>query len=94
MNYKEINQKALEHLGIHNQQMKAIEEMAELTNALMRLRDGRCAEQDVITEIADVTIMMQQLALFFGQAQVDSEIRYKMYRLNGRLQEEKNVTSL
>lgn len=94
MNYKEINQKALEHFGIQNQKMKAIEEMAELTNALMRLRDGRCAEQDVITEIADVTIMMQQLAIFFGQEQVDNEISYKMYRLNGRLNEEKHASSL
>lgn len=87
MEHEDIYQKAIEYFGIDNQKLKAIEEMAELTNALIHLRDGRCEEQDVITEIADVTIMMQQLAIFFGKEKVENEILRKVYRLNHRIED-------
>lgn len=42
------------------------EECAELINALCKYKRGRVTDSDVITEIADVMIMCEQMAYYFG----------------------------
>lgn len=85
MNTQEIYRQAVEEYGIEPQRKMAIEEMAELTNALMKQDRGRNTEADVIEEIADVTIMMQQLAIIYGPSAVQEQIEYKTQRLALRL---------
>ena len=63
----------------------AIEEMAELTNALMKDRRGRVTLEDIITEVADVIIMMNQLSYILGRDKVQAEIERKIIRLKGRI---------
>lgn len=80
--------RALEVYGINHQIWKTIEELSELSNALAKWKDGRNDENDVITEIADVQIMMEQLSIFFGEQKVQDERLEKITRLKGRIDKE------
>lgn len=72
----------------------AIEEMSELTKALCKerraqLTPGKHAEAhaNVIEEIADVSIMLQQLLIIFDKDnEIQKEVDYKIDRLEQRLQ--------
>lgn len=77
--------KTLVEYGISSQKMMAIEECAELQNALAKLARGRVSTQDIITELADVSIMVDQLALFFGEKAFAEERNRKVRRLEERL---------
>ncbi len=72
---------AVRHYGAEHQKKKAIEEMGELITALSREQDGRATPEEVITEIADVQIMVRQLALIYGPDKVAKEIDRKERRL-------------
>jgi len=85
MDYEKICKGAIERFGFRRQVEKAEEEMAELISALHHFKDGRATMDDVVTEIADVTIMMLQLAMIFGKEEVDDEVVYKLKRLEDRL---------
>lgn len=67
------------------QAMKAVEECAEMTAALMHFFSDRALMEEVITEIADVQIMCEQLALMFGPAEVEREKQRKLERMKERL---------
>lgn len=86
MTEQEIYQKAVAQYGVEPQVKMAIEEMAELTNAFMKFDRGRNTVDDIVEEIADVTIMMRQMALIFGQKAVDLQIAYKTQRLAKRME--------
>ena len=88
MEKQEIYKQAIAQYGVEPQRKMAIEEMAELTNALMKFDRGRNTVEDIVEEIADVTIMMQQLAIIYGQKAVDLQIDYKTARLAKRLNKE------
>lgn len=88
MTKEEIYKKAIEQYGVEQQRKMAIEEMAELLNAMMKFDRGRNTVDDIIEEIADVTIMMRQLAIIYGQKAVDLQIDYKTQRLARRLNKE------
>lgn len=85
MTHEEIYQQAVETYGVESQTKMAIEEMAELTNALMKLARGRVTVPDVIEEIADVKIMMEQLSYIYGKDAVQTQVDYKTNRLKFRL---------
>ena len=81
---------AIDKYGAAAQIDVAIEEMAELTKALMKWRrageNGTLIvkhEAAVLEEMADVQIMLNQLALIYGDAN-EWEIR-KLERLEARL---------
>jgi NTP pyrophosphatase (non-canonical NTP hydrolase) len=63
----EIKRAALEHWGEELQVNLAIEEMSELTHALLkyRRRPSEDREDHVREEIADVLIMLDQLLLIY-----------------------------
>lgn len=62
-----------------------VEECSELTNAICKFRRGRVNEDDIITEIADVMIMCEQMAAYFGKDKVALEKENKLERLEERL---------
>lgn len=86
MTNEEIYKKAIETYGVESQIKMAIEEMAELTNALMKLQRGRVTIPDVVEEIADVKIMCEQLAYVFGQKEVETQVSFKTNRLKFRME--------
>ena len=79
---------AVHHYGAEHQKKKAIEEMGELITAISREQDGRATTEQVITEIADVQIMMRQMALIYGIDAVANEIDRKQRRLLRRMDKE------
>ena len=86
MTPQDIYKKAIATYGVEPQRKMAIEEMAELTNALMKFDRGRNTVDDIIEEIADVTIMMSQLSIIYGEKAVQLQIDYKTQRLARRLE--------
>lgn len=85
---KSVPMLALHHYGAEHQKKKAIEEMGELITAMSREQDGRATPEEVITEIADVQIMVLQLAYIYGLDKVIEEIDRKERRLIRRMDKE------
>lgn len=81
----QLYNKALNKYGIKAQEWVLIEECGELLNALAKLKRGRSTKEDIITELADVHIMVEQMALFFGLEEFQTEKERKLARLNERL---------
>lgn len=79
--------KAIETFGTAIQIDIAIEECSELINALCKWKRRRVGDSEVVTEIADVQIMMAQMALMFGWDEVDEERQKKLARLERRIAE-------
>ncbi len=52
---------AVEKLGRRSQFTKVLEELAELTLALIHYKDGKTTHDEVVDEIVDVSIMLEQL---------------------------------
>ena len=84
---KEILDKAIQTYGTESQLNMAIEECSEFIDAIMKFRRGRVGVQEVVTEIADVMIMMEQMAIIFGGNSkiVECEVLRKMDRLRSRI---------
>lgn len=88
----DILNKAIETYGEHSQIDKAIEEMAELTKALLKLRycekdfERQIVQDAVSEEMADVEIMLTQLHMVFGNTKKVEEYQIKkIKRLERRL---------
>lgn len=62
-----VARRAVEHFGAESQCAQAIEECAELIVALRHWDRGRCFADDVAAEVADVSIMLDQLAHIVGR---------------------------
>lgn len=58
---KAICHKIADHYGEEHQMLKAVEEMAELTQAIMKYLDNPAKWDDLFEELADVLIMVEQL---------------------------------
>jgi NTP pyrophosphatase (non-canonical NTP hydrolase) len=84
---RQLYEKALMLFGIGPQRRMMIEEASELIEALVRQDRGRATNEDVITEIADVIIMCEQLCLVYGEKAVQAEITRKRARLADRLKQ-------
>ena len=80
---------ALETYGEWPQIMMCIEECAKLTNALAKMSRNRGTTMDIITEIADVSIIIDQLSMMFGEMKVHEERVRKIERLKERLERAK-----
>lgn len=79
---------ALTKYGIDKQTDMMIEEMSELTKALLKLRrfTGNISLEpalvaNVIEEIADVGIVLEQMRIYYSPAAVDKQKQYKLDRL-------------
>ena len=81
----EICQAAIEKYGKEAQTWMAIEEMAELNNAIAKYRRGRVGDDEVCEEIADVIIMCLQLAEIHGVEKTKDYLEAKLERLYNKL---------
>ena len=83
-----ILRRAIEVYGCHAQINMALEEMGELIVALQHELRGRASHVEVCEEVADVQIMMEQLAMMFGKDIVRKYYESKIKRLEQRLNKE------
>ncbi len=67
--------------GEEAQYDQMIEECAELIVALKHLKRGKIDRQEVINELADVTLMVGQLTWMLGEEEVNSAIEEKLQKL-------------
>lgn len=82
----DIYEQAVLAFGSESQLEVAVEECAELINAIQKMKRGRAMLMEVVTEIADVEIMCRQLELIFGSDRVARERERKLVRLEQRIQ--------
>jgi hypothetical protein len=92
MTMNDVLSKAIETYGKEAQIDKAIEEMSELTKALLKLRyvqkdyEREIVQDAVSEEMADVEIMMTQLHMIFDNTKKVEEYQIKkIKRLERRL---------
>ena len=83
----DIYSKALEKWGEGPQIMMLFEECGELLNAMSKITRGRGEVKDVITELADVSIMVEQIGLLLGYEDFEKEKEKKLKRLKSKLKE-------
>lgn len=88
-----IMRQAIETYGVQAQCNVAIEEMAELTKAIVKIRrvaddygKTQAALENLLEEIADVDIMIEQMKIMWGPKQVEEYRRKKLERLERRLE--------
>lgn len=72
---------AIRKWGVGAQKTMAFEELGELITALAQDSRGRVTTEELLTELADVTIMCEQLALILGFDKYEKEIDRKLIRL-------------
>lgn len=76
-----LYKKAIETWGIEAQRNMAFEELGELNTILARDRRGRATKEEILTELADVTIMCEQMATIIGFDLYEKEMERKLIRL-------------
>lgn len=82
--------RAITAYGVPAQMDMAVEEMAELTKAICKVKRVSCAAEakaaleNAVEEMADVQIMLDQLRIIFGRSTAETE-EYKLERLKKRL---------
>lgn len=89
MSNLELYKKAIETWGIEAQVFMVMEETGEMLNALAKANRGRSTKEEIITELADVSIMMEQMAYYFGYTEFEEEKKKKLKRLERRLSNDK-----
>jgi len=83
---KKLYDRAIKTYGIDAQLDQTIEEAAELIVAINHLRRNRVDQSELITELADVSIMIEQIVYGYNlYEKVDNEIDFKMARLEQRM---------
>lgn len=86
MKKQDLYRQTIQRWGTEGQIDMFHEEVGELLSALNKYKRGRVPANDVITEIADVQIMAEQLAEMFGGVAVQNEKLRKLDRLARRVQ--------
>jgi NTP pyrophosphatase (non-canonical NTP hydrolase) len=81
-----LYKKAIDTWGSEAQMHMVFEECGELINALAKVYRGRSSGKDVITELADVSIMIEQMATMLGFDAYEAEKENKLIRLKERLE--------
>ncbi len=80
-----ICKEAIQKYGFAKQSRMVMEETGEMLSALAKYPRNRASIMDVITELADVVIMMEQMAVFFGYDDFIKEKERKLRRLKQNL---------
>lgn len=88
---KGIMLNALKKYGVDAQDDIAIEEMSELTKAIIKNRRYKtfATLESIYEELADVFIMLEQIVMSLDKDRVQSYVNSKLERLNERLGETK-----
>lgn len=77
--------RAIRNWGEEAQTDMVNEECGELITAMAQFKRGRTSHHDVMTELADVSIMVEQLATIMGYSDFEQEKERKLERLRDRL---------
>ena len=93
---RDVCKLALEIYGVKNQVDMCLEEMSELTKALLKYRrysdlpkeELKVLWAGIISEIADVLITTEQMAIHYGEESVKTMIKFKIDRLAGEIHKE------
>lgn len=101
INKAHILETAINTFGIDSQVDMAIEEMSELTKALLKHRRALKATEawdydnsraNIIEEIADVAIMLKQLLMIYDlDGVVQTQVDFKIDRLGNRIEQVSNA---
>lgn len=91
-NREAIYCRAIARYGAERQIIKAIEEIGELLEEIARYKGGAANRWELMDEMADVTIMLEQMRLIaeIDPAELEDRIAYKLGRLVGRMEREEN----
>ena len=81
----EVLQKALDTWGNEAQYYMAVEECAELIQAICKHINRGTDTENLIEEAADVFIMLSQVAMMTGEAAIQKVIDQKLAKLEKRL---------
>ena len=82
----ELYKNVLNTWGLESQAFMVMEETGEMLDKLAKAHRGRVQDRmEIITELADVTIMMEQWATYFGWDEFVAEKERKVERLKERL---------
>jgi len=73
--------------GVNSQVDMVMEEAGEMLAAIGKGKRGRVSREEIITELADVSIMMEQMAVYFGLDEFREEKDRKLLRLKDRLEQ-------
>jgi NTP pyrophosphatase (non-canonical NTP hydrolase) len=82
----DIYTRALGKWGINSQKMMLIEEIGELLTSLSHEMRGRVDKDKVRSEIVDVIIMLEQMKIYYGEIEIQEIKRYKLERLEKKLE--------
>lgn len=83
---REIYLQAIRKWGSDMQTQVAIEEMSELTKEICKAYRGQENVRAIADEIADVTIMIEQLRIIYDvEEEVEKRIKFKADRLKKRI---------
>lgn len=80
-----IYRAALDKWGVEAQYDQTIEECAELIAALKHFKREKVDEEQIVSELADVTLMIGQLTWMFGEERVKAAMSQKLGKLAGLL---------
>ena len=81
-----IFKQAVDTFGADHQIGMLHEEVGELLAAINQYARGRVTKDAVVTEIADVMIMCEQMAEIFGREETEAEKRRKIEGLAGKIE--------
>lgn len=79
--FDRITQDALKKWGDNVQKEMLVEECGELIVAIKHEKRGKCTSEDVLSELADVFILVMQMAHVYGAENFEKHLRQKMERL-------------
>lgn len=92
MNFNEVCAQILDHYGQDKQEIQAVQELSELILLLAARPDQRTDNyfQNIVSEIADVEIMIEQIKQMHGirEDHVNDMKEYKLRRQLSRIEKE------
>lgn len=83
---KELYSKVISKWGIDAQLWMVTEECSELLNAIAKYKRGRETQDAILKELADVSIMVEQIACYFCEARFNHFKEAKLQRLLERVE--------
>lgn len=82
-----IYKKVIDTYGPFNQAVIAMEEMSEIIKELSENYRGKKNKESIAEEVADVTIMLEQLSIIYEiKDEVEREMKRKLDRLDKALE--------
>lgn len=87
-----LYERAIEQWGVTAQVFMVMEECGEMLDKLAKINRNRSTDEEVRTELVDVYILMEQMAVVFGgYDKFEEELERKLVRLKDRLDKYKGL---